>query len=164
MQGDQFLTVKTRAGNTRAVLVGMSDVLDKLTELAEIAGDLTPAWDELGRLWESRQKDVFASDGFNSWSGFTAEIVDRGHPLVDEGVMREGMVDATPRYSDEHMVVFGPPKGNPRVSAVATLNTVGHADRGGTRVPARPVVPPLRAAERRRWLEVIDRHLKKVTG
>ena len=159
------LTVTTKRGTTREALVGMGDVLDRLTDLARAAGDVSPAWDELGDLWETRQNDVFASDGFGRWGQFAlSTMAEHESPLVDDAVMREGMTAARPRYSDKHMVVFGAPKGNKRVSAIATLNTVGHADRGGTRVPARPVVPPLRAGERRRWLEVIERHIVEATG
>lgn len=164
MQGDQYLTIKTRAGTTRQVLVGMGDVLDRLTDLAEIAGDLRPAWDELGRMWEKRMDDVFSSHGFGSWVGFAPSTI-REHesPLVDEGIMEAGMTSATPRYNDEHMVAFGPPKGNPRVQAVATLNTVGHR-RGNSQVPPRRVVPPLRSSERRVWLGVIEGHIREAAN
>lgn len=161
MRSVKPLTVKTKRGGTREVLVGMGDVLDKLTDLANAAGDVSPAWGALGRLWARRQGDVFATSGWGKWSGFSVEVVERGSPLDDEGVMREGMTDAAPRYSDKHMVVFGPPKGERRVQAVATLNTVGHKSRGSSRVPARPVVPPLRATERRQWIELIDDHIRE---
>ena len=155
------LTTKTKRGGTREVLVGMGDVLDRLTDRSEAAGDCTPAWDELGDLWEQRQRTVFDTSGRGKWSGFSVPIIQRGSPLVDEGVMRDGMTNARPRFSDKHMVVFGPPKGDKRVSAVATLNTVGHKSRGESRVPERPVTPSLSPSERRRWLSVIERHIQE---
>lgn len=161
MQGDQYLTIKTRAGDTRQALIGMGDVLDRLTDLAEIVGDLSPAWDELGRLWVRHMTDVFDSANGGQWQGFApSTIAEHQSPLVDEGIMREGMIDSRPRYNDEHMVVFGPPKGRPRVTHVATLNTVGHR-RGSTQVPPRPVVPRLSSGERRQWLGVIEDHIRK---
>jgi len=155
------MTISTRRGGRREVLVGMGDVLDRLTDLAQAAGDCSPAWDELGDMWAARQNAVFDSNGGGKWTGFAVEtILEHESPLVDEGVMREGMTSARPRFSDKHMVAFGPPKGDRRVQGIATLNTVGHADRGGGQVPKRAVVPPLSASERRRWIEVIDRHIK----
>lgn len=159
------ITVETKRGTTREALVGMGDVLDRLTDLARAAGDVSPAWSELGDLWEQRQNDVFATDGFGSWGQFAlSTMAAHESPLVDEAVMRRGMTSARPRYSDKHMVVFGAPKGDKRVSSIATLNSVGHADRGGTQVPARVVVPKLRPHERRRWLEVIEHHIAEAAG
>lgn len=73
------------------------------------------------------------------------------------------MTSATPRYSDKHLVAFGPPKRNRRVQAVATLNTVGHR-RGNSQVPPRRVVPPLRSSERREWLGVIEDHIREAAN
>lgn len=155
------LTITTRRGGTRQALVGMGDVLDRLTDLARAASDVTPAWDELGRMWERRQGQVFDTANGGRWPGFAVSTM-REHesPLVDEGVMEAGMTSARPRFSSRHMVAFGPPKGNRRVQAVATLNTVGHRSRGGSRVPERPVVPSLSVSERRAWIAVIDRHIR----
>lgn len=153
--------ITTKRGTTRKSVAGMGEVLDKLTELAEACGDMTPAWDELGRMWERRQEGVFASPQSYGWVGFAASTL-REHqsPLVDEGIMRAGMTLAAPRYSDKQMVAFGAPKKNRRVQNVATLNTVGHRDRGGSMVRQRVVVPKLSSRERADWIEVIDKHIK----
>ena len=144
-----------------AGLVGMAEVLDRLTDLSDAASDLSPTWDELGRLWAGRMDDVFDSAGNGRWTGFApSTIAEHESPLVDEGVMRDGLTRTHPRYSDEMKVAFGPPKHSRRVQGVATLNTVGHR-RGSKMVPPRPVVPPLSAGERRQWLGVIEDHIQK---
>lgn len=155
------LTITTKRGTRNQTLVGMADVLDKMTELAEAAADCTPAWDDLGRLWERRMNSVFATANQGRWTGFAPSTI-REHqsPLVDEGIMEEGMTRSTPRYSDKHLVAFGPPKSSRRVQGVATLNTVGHR-RGSQQVPPRPVVPPLTSTERREWLGVIESHIRE---
>ena len=156
------VTITTKRGGTRQALVGMGDVLDRLTDLANAAADCSPAWRQLGDMWQRRQQTVFDTANQGRWAGFAPSTI-RKHdsPLVDEGIMEAGMTTARPRYDDKHMVAFGPPKGNRRVQAVATLNTVGHKSRGATRVDPRPVVPPLSATERRMWLGVIEDHIRE---
>lgn len=158
------LTGTTKRGTRSEALVGMGDVLDRLTDLAAVAGDMSPAWRELGSMWQRHMEGVFASSGNGRWVNFAPSTI-RAHEsaLVDEGVMRDGMTSATPRYDDKHMVAFGPRKGNRRVSNVAMLNTVGHR-RGSRQVPKRPVVPSLTAGERRQWLGVIERHIAEAVN
>ena len=144
-----------------AGLVGMADVLDRLTDLAKAGQDISPTYPELGRLWAGRMDDVFSSAGDGRWSGFApSTIAEHESPLVDEGVMRDGLTRAHPRHEEDLMVAFGPPKHSRRVQGVATLNTVGHR-RGSKMVPPRPVVPSLSAGERRQWLGVIEDHIQK---
>lgn len=144
-----------------SALVGMADVLDRLDDLADAAGDLSPAWDDLGRLWAGRMGDVFDSAGGGRWHGFApSTIAEHKSPLVDEGIMREGMTSTIPRHHDKSMAAFGPRKHDRRVQGIATLNTVGHR-RGSKQVPPRPVVPRLSSGERRQWLGVIEDHIAK---
>ena len=145
-----------------SVVVGMSDVLARLNEVARTCGDISPTFPVYGQMWERRQQTVFDTANQGRWVGFAPNTI-RQHesPLIDEGIMEAGMTSARPRYDDKHMVAFGPPKGNRRVQAVATLNAVGHKSRGETRVDPRPVVPPLSATERRMWLGVIEDHIRE---
>lgn len=145
----------------------MQDVLDALDELSEAAGDLRPVWRDLGMKYEFHMDDVFASDGGGTWNSFASATLlkkDRQGPLVDEGVMKEGLTLRKPRYDDTKMVAFGPPKRDYRVQNVAILNHVGHRDRAGNMVPPRRIKIPLNAQERQQWIDVIRKHLREAWG
>lgn len=146
----------------REPVVGAADLLDKMDELARAGSDISPAASDLGRLWASRMESVFASDGGGRWSNFAPSTI-REHksPLVDEGVMRDGMTRSIPRHKGQMLLAFGPPKHSRRIQGVATLNTVGHRSRGSRMVPPRPVVPPLSAGERRQWIGAIEEHIRE---
>ena len=145
----------------KSALVGMADVLDRMDDLAEAAGDCSPVWPKLGRHWANRMSDVFDTANGGRWQGFApSTIAEHESPLVDEGIMRDGLTSAVPRHDDKHMVAFGPRKHDRRVQGIATLNTVGHR-RGSTQVPPRPVVPPLSSGERTQWLGAIEEHIRE---
>ncbi len=143
-------------------LIGMAEVLDRLTDVMNAGQNIRPTYPEFGRLFAGRMADVFDSAGGGRWVNFAPSTI-REHesPLVDEGIMRDGMTRAYPRHEEDLMVAFGPPKHSRRVQGVATLNTVGHRSRGSTMVPPRPVVPRLSSSERRQWLGVIEDHLRE---
>ena len=145
------------AVRTSALLVGLDDVVRHLDEVADAASDLTPAWGPLGTLYARRMDTVFSTNGLGRWAPRAAATIDKGQsPLVDTGVMRDGLTRTQPRYDDELMAAYGPRKYDRRVMAPAILHTAGTK-----RMPKRVVVPPLRAAERRAWIGAVSDHLGK---
>lgn len=142
---------------TSILLRNVDDVMKRLDGVAHAAGDLSPTWPMLARLFEDRQNTVFDTAGLGRWEPFARETIRRHQsPLVDFGVMKEGLTRAVPRFERKRFVVFGPEKHDRRVMNPGVLNTVGTVH-----MPARPPVPRLRAAERRAWVGVIRAHIHK---
>jgi len=142
---------------TSVLLRGVDEVMKQLSEVAHAAGDLSPTWPLLGRLYEDRQNSVFDSNGLGRWEPFAVETIRRHQsPLVDFGIMREGLTRVEPRFARHRFVAFGPVKHDRRVMNPAVLMTVGTVH-----MPARPPVPRLRAAEKRAYVGVIRAHIHK---
>ena len=145
---------------TGRLLEGLPEVTRRLDEVAAAAGDLSPVWGELARLWAARMDTVFDSNGLGRWQPRAAATIRNSQsPLVDQGIMREGLTSLKPRYDDKQMVAFGPKKYDRRVMSPAVLHSVGTQ-----RMPKRVVVPPLRAAEKRAWIGLIERHMIKAAS
>lgn len=143
----------------------IQDVIDALDELSKAAGDLRPAWRELGLKYEFHMQDVFNTSGHGTWGSFaSATLLKHQSPLVREGIMKDGLTLSKPRYSDGAMAAYGPPKRDYRVQNVAILNHVGHRDRAGNMVPPRRIKIPLSGSERKRWIDVIRKHLEEAWG
>jgi hypothetical protein len=139
-------------------LIGADGVERKLDDLSEAAGDISPTFDELGDKFAARQDSVFDSNGWGKWAPRAPSTIAEGaSPLVQTGIMREGINGRRPVWQKKRGAVFGALKSaEQRVWNVAILNTVGH---GGT--PPRRAVPPLRAAEKRAWIDVVRDHMRK---
>ena len=105
---------------------------------------------------------MFDSNGFGKWAPRRRPRSPRGvSPLVQTGIMRAGLLRNRPIWRKKMGAAFGASKSEPRVMNVAVLNTVGHK-RGSKDVPPRCIpVPPLRAAEKRDWIDVVRNHLRK---
>lgn len=145
---------------TSVLLRGLPEAVASLDRVAAAADDISPVWPALGQLFAQRQDTVFASDGLGRWAPMTtATMRDHQSPLVDTGVMADGVAMAHPIWSVRRAASFGAEKRDRRVMNVAVLNSAGHRDRGGGWVPPRVVVPPLRAAERRAWVGVVRAHM-----
>lgn len=140
--------------STKELLLGVQDVFDRLDRLDEAADDLHPVWDDLGGLFAARERTVFAA---SAWAPFAAVTL-RTHqsPLVDTGVMLQGLSAARPIWARDHGAAYGAAKSDRRVFNVAVFHTYGTKH-----MPARIPVPRLRAAERRTWTEAVHRHLKR---
>lgn len=146
------------------VVQGIPELVKRLQDLSEAAEDVTPAWKEIGPMFAKRQDSVFDSNGFGKWAPRAPSTIREGiAPLQQTGIMREGVSLALPIWLKKHGVAFGAAKYERRVMNVAVLNTVGHK-RGTKDVPPRVVVPPLRAAEKREWLKVVERHLMRAVN
>ena len=148
------------------LIEGMDEIIERLSDVQQVAGDLRPVWDELGPIMARRQESVFATRGFGSWQiNAQATIAEHQSPLVDEGVMREGLTQRRPIWAVKASAAYGAEKSDRRVMNVAVLNTVGHkSSRGNPHTPPRRVVPPLRAAEKRQVLEVMERAIMRAAG
>lgn len=145
-------------------VIGMDGVEAKLDKVSDAADDISPTFDELGGKFAARQDSVFDSNGWGKWAPRAPSTIAEGaSPLVQTGIMREGLSLALPIWLKKHGVAFGAAKYERRVMNVAVLNTVGHR-RGTKQVPPRVVVPPLRAAEKREWLKVVERHLMRAVN
>ena len=138
-------------------VIGMDGVEAKLDKVSDAADDISPTFDELGGKFAARQDSVFDSNGWGKWAPRAPSTIAEGaSPLVQTGIMREGVNQRRPIWSSKQGAAFGAPKVDRRVMNVAVLNTVGH---GGT--PPRRAVPPLRAAEKRAWIDVVRDHMRK---
>lgn len=152
---------KTKAGTTTTVVRGLGEVIDRLDKVQEATQDIRPAWDDLAALFEQRQNQVFASNGFGRWAPRAPSTIAEGiGPLQQTGIMREGVSKRRPIWVEKTAAGFGAEIVDRRVFNAAVLNTVGHR-RGSKQVPPRVVVPPLRAAEKRQWLAVIEKHIMR---
>lgn len=142
---------------TTELLKGIDDVFERLDGVADAASDLTPVWGALGSLYARRMDTVFSSNGLGRWAPRAAATIEKGQsPLVDTGVMRDGLTRTAPRYDNKMMAAYGPRKYDRRVMGPAILHTAGTKN-----MPKRVVVPPLRAAERRAWIGAVEKHMGK---
>jgi hypothetical protein len=147
---------------TSTLLKGFDEVEARLDKVADAADDMRDVWPEIGRLWADRQNTVFATDGLGKWGLRAASTIAEGQsPLVDTGVMREGVTNAPPIWAKKYGAAWGANKADRRVMNIAVLNTVGHKSRGASMVPPRVVVPPLRPAERKAWIGLVAKHMHK---
>ena len=142
---------------TSQLLRGFDDVEARLDKVADAADDLRPVWPEIGRLWADRQDTVFASNGLGRWAPFAAATL-RTHqsPLVDTGVMREGLTMSKPIWDAKKGAAYGAPRYDRRVYNIAVFHAYGTS-----RMPKRPPVPPLHGAERKAWVALVAKHLHK---
>ena len=142
-------------------VIGMESVERKLDEVSDAASDISPTFDTLGGKYAARERSVFDSNGFGKWAPRAPSTIAEGvSPLVQTGIMRAGLLRNRPIWRKKMGAAFGASKSEPRVMNVAVLNAVGHK-RGSKNVPARIPVPPLRAAEKRDWIDVVRDHLRK---
>lgn len=138
---------------------GADRLLADLAKLEELAGDLRPVWPQLAKMWAAREAAVFAGA---QWAPFAAATLVRHAksgkgPMVDTGSLVDAMTDSRPRYASEDMLVLGPPKS---ADGEGGTNSVGaRHTRGTTFMPARKLVPNVTAAERRRMITAIRKHL-----
>lgn len=138
-------------------VIGAESVKRKLDDLSDAASDISPTFDTLGAKFDAREDSVFDTNGWGKWAPRAPSTIAAGvSPLVQTGIMREGISGRKPIWQRKRGAAFGAPKSDRRVWNVAILNTVGH---GGT--PARISVPPLRAAEKREWIDVLRDHMRK---
>lgn len=149
--------VKTKRGSTSSLLEGLPDVVDRLEEIAAAAGDLRDVWEPLGDLWASRMDTVFDSNGLGTWAPEAAvTIAGNQSPLVDTGVMRDGLTMDRPIWSAKQAAAYGADKADRRVMNIAVLHNAGTKN-----MPKRMVVPRLRAAEKRAWMAVVQKHMAR---
>lgn len=145
------------AVSTSDLLRGLDEVQARLDTVSDAADDLHPVWPQIGRLWASRQDTVFASNGLGRWAP-EAVVTMRSNqsPLVDTGVMREGLSAASTIWDTDRAAAWGAEKSDRRVFNIAVFHTYGTS-----RMPKRLPVPPLRAAERKAWVGLLGKHLRR---
>lgn len=142
-------------------VIGMDAVEKRFDDLSDAAQDISPTFDTLGAKFDAREASVFSSNGWGKWAPRAPSTIKEGiSPLVQTGIMREGISGRKPIWRKKMGAAFGAPKYERRVWNVAILNTVGHK-RGTKDVPPRISVPPLRAAEKREWIDVLRDHMRK---
>lgn len=142
-------------------VIGMESVERKLDDVSDAARDISPTFDTLGGKYAAREDSVFSTNGWGKWAPRAPSTIAEGvSPLVQTGIMREGISGRKPIWRKKMGAAFGAPKYERRVWNVAILNTVGHK-RGTKDVPPRISVPPLRAAEKREWIDVLRDHMRK---
>lgn len=140
-------------------VAGVDRLLADLSRIEQLSADLRPAWPELAKMWAEREARVFA--GGAGWAPFSSRtLVDHAKthkpPMVKTGALVGAMTTPEPRFSDPDMTVLGPPKSAKEASAVGSRHV-----RGTAFMPARKLVPRLTAAERRRMVDAIAKHVTK---
>lgn len=142
-------------------VIGMESVGRRLDDVSEAASDISPTFRTLGGKFAAREDSVFDSNGWGRWAPRAPSTLREGiSPLVQTGIMRAGLLGSSPIWRGRNAAAFGASKSDRRVMNIAVLNTVGHR-RGSKQVPPRIPVPPLRAAEKRDWIDVVRDHLRK---
>lgn len=142
-----------------ARVTGADRLLADLAKVEDLAGDLRPVWPQLAKMWAAREAAVFAGA---RWAPFAARTLVRHSkpgkgPMVDKGALVDAMTGTKPRYEDEQMLVLGPPKS---ADGEGGTNSIGARHvRGTNYMPARKLVPNITAAERRRMITAIRKHL-----
>jgi hypothetical protein len=145
------------AVKTSQLLLGIEQVEARLDRLGDAADDLRDVWEPLGDLWASRMDTVFDSNGLGTWAPEAAvTIAGNQSPLVDTGVMRDGLTMDRPIWSAKQAAAYGADKSDRRVMNIAVLHNAGTS-----RMPKRVVVPRLRAAEKRAWMAVVQKHMAR---
>ena len=148
---------------TKLMLEGADEVLDRIDRLGDGLRDKSKVLREVGSLYEARERAVFGGAG---WSPLKPSTIKRtgSVPLVDFGLMRAGVISDGPIWEGEGFAAaYGAPAYDRRVWNLAVLHSSGFTDRSGRKVPARMVVPRLRAAERRAWTGAVRKHVEAVT-
>jgi hypothetical protein len=152
-------TLQTKRGTRNTIVRGMDDVIDRFEEIANAASDIGPAWNDMGAIFQKRQETVFNTYNAGKWLPMApSTLKEHASPLVQTGIMREGVNQRRPIWSSKQGAAFGAPKVDRRVMNVAVLNTVGHK-RGTKQVPERVVVPRLTAKEKREMLGILREHI-----
>jgi hypothetical protein len=138
----------------------LSEVYTTLDHYIDTARDLTPIWDEVGRVWAVRQSEVFASRGYERWAPLKANTILRkrreGEPtaiLVSTGALKNQVTRPTPRNEGPHFAVYGPQTGADIAYAKYHLH--------GNGVPQRNPVPKFRPHEFKKFIEVIRRYMSE---
>ena len=138
-------------------VIGMDAIERRFDDVSDAAQDISPTFGTLAAKFADREDSVFASNGWGKWAPRAPSTIKEGvSPLVQTGIMRDGLTRQRAIWKTKRGAAFGAPKSDRRVWNVAVLNTVGH---GGT--PPRLMVPPLRAAEKRDWIDVVRKHMSK---
>lgn len=138
---------------------GTAAVLEeRLTELAEAAGDLTPVWPEAGKVWAQREERIFATQSSGRWQPLSTPTLIRKRkeglstePLVETGVLMRSLTSELPRSAGLHFAVYGPAKGESIDYAKFHMRGMG--------VPQRHPVPRFNPGEREAMIEKIRAHL-----
>jgi hypothetical protein len=144
------------AVRTKVLLDGIDVALTDVDALEHRAGDLSPVWPLLGRLWARRQETVFATGGLGAWPPIGAKALLGGSrsPLVRTGALRRAVSDPTPVESGPLHVMFGVDPGDAHAMKVGNIHR-----HGSGRVPVRDPMPRLRPTERDSWMGVVRRYL-----
>ena len=137
-------------------VIGMDAIERRFDDLSDAAQDISPTFGTLAAKFSDREDSVFSSNGCGKWAPRAPSTIKEGvSPLVQTGIMRDRLTRQRAIWKTKRGAAFGAAKYDRRVER-------GHPARVGTsRMPTRMVVPPLRAAEKRDWLDVVRKHMGK---
>jgi hypothetical protein len=115
---------------------------------ADHAGDLTGAWDDIGRWWQARQKTVFATRNRGAWPmrSSATKAMSRGL-MMRTGTLLRVVSSPRPLYSSPTTARFG----HPGYGAAY----YGRFHQFGQSQPLREVVPGLTATEGEEVAQII---------
>ena len=138
-------------------VIGMDAIERRFDDVSDAAQDISPTFGTLAAKFADREDSVFSSNGWGKWAPRAPSTIKEGvSPLVQTGIMRDGLTRQRAIWKTKRGAAFGAAKYDRRVFNVAILHAVGTS-----RMPTRPMVPPLRAAEKRDWIDVVRKHMAK---
>lgn len=134
-------------------MAGIAEVEEKLDKAAEATRNMTPIWDELGRVFSEHQRNIFAS-GFD-WAPLAASTVAKkgnAQILVETGSLMQGATNPIPVTSGPLFATFGVPQGHPS-------RAYAHWHYRGAGVPLRDPVPELPPPLRVEFLAEVQKRI-----
>lgn len=127
------------------------DLEERLSAMEKASADLTPAWSEVGKWWQSRQRSVFATMNRGSWPMRDPDTKSMGRGvLIRTGELLRAVSSPKPTYSSPSTARFGQ-------SGSKGWYGVFHAR--GSGVPVRNPVPSFSATETSEVVDIITRHI-----
>lgn len=127
------------------------DLEQQLAAMEKASADLTPAWSEVGKWWQSRQRTVFATMNRGAWPMRDPQTKPGGRGvLIRTGSLLKAVSSPKPTYSSPTTARFG---------QTGSLGWYGVFHARGDGVPKRDPVPPFNSAETSEVVDIIRTHI-----
>ena len=101
-------------------VIGMDAIERRFDGLSAAASDISPTFDTLGAKFDARQDSVFDTNGWGRWAPRAPSTIREGvSPLVQTGIMREGISGRRPIWQRKQGAAFGAPKSDRHIPDAA---------------------------------------------
>lgn len=127
------------------------DLEERLAAMEKASANLMPAWAEVGKWWQSRQRTVFATMNRGAWPMRDPDTKSMGRGvLIRSGNLLKAVSNPKPTYSSPTTARFG---------QSGSLGWYGVFHARGSSVPVRNPVPPFNSAETSEVVDIIVKHI-----